>query len=177
MSHFNVSLIVWEKSRDRVHKPPFLSTSPWLKRNFSLMVWFSADDLFVCLFFISRLRGLTFSWWGCHGLCHRHKLTKFAHSFLSCSCVCFCLYGHFNSVSFHKFFAFSLCSSVLNSAFFGPFNYISLYESLPQPRCNPLWLTGLKAATNSILTSHSPSLSPFRIDIITWSPDSVMLTY
>ena len=37
-----------------------------------------------------------------------------------CSCVCFCLYGHFNSISFHKFyrqlFAFSLCSSGLISA-------------------------------------------------------------
>ena len=29
----------------------------------------------------------------------------------------------------------------------GPFNYISLYESLPQPWYNPLWLTGLKAPT------------------------------
>ena len=30
----------------------------------------------------------------------------------------------------------------------GPFNYISLYESLLQPWYNPLWLTGLKAPTN-----------------------------
>ena len=29
----------------------------------------------------------------------------------------------------------------------GPFNYISLYICLPQPWCNPLWLTGL-ATTN-----------------------------
>ena len=28
------------------------------------------------------------------------------------------------------------------------FNYISLYESLPQPWYNPLWLSGLKAPTN-----------------------------
>ena len=64
--------------------------------------------------------GLIFSWWRCYGLCHRHKLTKLAHSFLFCSCVCFCLYDPFNSISFHKFsrqlFAFSLCSSGLNSA-------------------------------------------------------------
>ena len=46
---------------------------------------------------------LTFMWWGCYGLCHRHKLTKLAHSFLFCSCVCFCLYGPFNSISLHKF--------------------------------------------------------------------------
>ena len=68
----------------------------------------------------TRPRGLTFSWWGRYGLCHRHKPTKLAHSFLLCSCVCFCLYGPFNSISFHKFsrqlFAFSLRSSGLNSA-------------------------------------------------------------
>ena len=42
-----------------------------------------------------------------------------------------------------------LSHSVL-SVFFcliGPFNYVSLYESLPQPWCNPVWLTGLKAPT------------------------------
>ena len=40
--------------------------------------------------------------------------------FLFCSCVCFCLYGPFNCISFHKFsqqlFAFSICSSGLISA-------------------------------------------------------------
>ena len=30
----------------------------------------------------------------------------------------------------------------------GPFSYISLCESLPQPWYNPLWLTGLKAPNN-----------------------------
>ena len=30
----------------------------------------------------------------------------------------------------------------------GPFNYISLYEGLPQPWYNHLWLTGLNAPTN-----------------------------
>ena len=53
-------------------------------------------------------------------LCHRHKPTKLAHSFLFCSCVCFCLYGPFSSISFHKFsrqlFAFTFCSFGLNSA-------------------------------------------------------------
>ena len=29
-----------------------------------------------------RSRGLTFSWWGCYGLCPRHKPTELAHSFL-----------------------------------------------------------------------------------------------
>ena len=43
-----------------------------------------------------------------------------------------------------------LSHSVLSGlfCFIGPFNYISLYESLPQPGCHPLWLTGLTAPTN-----------------------------
>ena len=65
-------------------------------------------------------RGLTFSWWGCYGLCSSHKPAEFAHSLLFCSCVCFCLYGPFNCISFHKFSrqlsAFSICSSGLISA-------------------------------------------------------------
>ena len=51
-----------------------------------------------------------------------HKPTELAHSFLSCYCVSFCLYGPFNCISFHKFSgelsAFSLCSSGLISALF-----------------------------------------------------------
>ena len=49
-----------------------------------------------------------------------HKPTELAHSFLFCSCVCFCLYGPSNCISFHKFAwelsVFSLCSSSLVSA-------------------------------------------------------------
>ena len=41
----------------------------------------------------SRPPGPTFTWWGCFGLCQRHKQTEIAHSFLFCSCVYFCLYG------------------------------------------------------------------------------------
>ena len=82
---------------------------------------FSSSEKTRLTLFTTRPCGLLFSWWGCYGLCHRHKLTKLAHSFLFCSCVCFCLYGPFNSTSFHTFsrqrFAFSLCSFGLNSAF------------------------------------------------------------
>ena len=64
--------------------------------------------------------GLTFTWWGCCGLCFWHKPTELAHSFLFRSCACFCLYGPFNCISFHRFSrqlcAFSLCSSGLISA-------------------------------------------------------------
>ena len=28
--------------------------------------------------YVERPRGITFSWWGCYGLCLRHKLTKLA---------------------------------------------------------------------------------------------------
>ena len=86
--------------------------------------------LSVCLSFsppslsnlLSLPRGPTFTWWGCHGLCLRHKPAKLAHSFYSVLvsfCVFFCLYiyGPFNCNSFHKFSrqlsAFSLCSSGL----------------------------------------------------------------
>ena len=45
---------------------------------------------------------------------------SFAHPCLFCSCVCFCLHGPFNCISFHKFSrqlsAFSICSSGLVSA-------------------------------------------------------------
>ena len=68
-----------------------------------------------------RPRRLTFSWWEYYSLCHRYKPPKLAHSFLFCSCGCFCLYGPFNSISLHKFsrqlFAFSLCSSGLNTIY------------------------------------------------------------
>ena len=65
-------------------------------------------------------RGLTFMWWGCCGLCFRHKPTELADSFLFYFCIYFSLYGPFNCTSFHKFSrqlsAFSLCSSGLTSA-------------------------------------------------------------
>ena len=77
--------------------------------------------------------GLTFTWWGCYGLCLRHKPTELAHSFYSvrvsvsdfmtfqlyfilCTLpttlrfltlffwpVSFCLYGPFSCISFHEF--------------------------------------------------------------------------
>ena len=48
-------------------------------------------------------RRLTFTWWGCCGLCFWHKSTELAHSFLFCSCVSFCLYGLFNCFSVQEF--------------------------------------------------------------------------
>ena len=71
-------------------------------------------------FYDGSPRGLTFTWWGCHGLCLRHKLNELAHSFLFCFCVCFCLHGPFNFISILEFSrqlsVFSLTSSGLISA-------------------------------------------------------------
>ena len=38
-----------------------------------------------------RPRGLTFTWWGCYGLCVQRKPTELVHSVLFCSCVYFSL--------------------------------------------------------------------------------------
>ena len=43
-------------------------------------------------------RRLTFTWWGCCGVCQRHKPTELDHSFLFCSCVYFCRCGPFNCI-------------------------------------------------------------------------------
>ena len=95
--------------------------------------------------------GLTVTWWGFRGLCQRNKPTELARSFLFCSCAYLCLYGSFSCVSIDKvppqLSALSLCSFGPNSALL-VLSTRSLYESLPQPWYNPLWLTGLKASTN-----------------------------
>ena len=83
-------------------------------------------------------------------VCVWHKPTELAHSCWFCSCVCFCLYGPFSCISFHKFSgqlsAFSLCSSGLISASL-VLSTVCINESLPQPWYNPSWLAGLKALT------------------------------
>ena len=61
------------------------------------------------------------------------------------SCVYFCLWP-FQLHTFHSIN--SPDNSLLSHCLIGPFNYISLYESLFQPWGSPLWLTGLKAPTN-----------------------------
>ena len=77
--------------------------------------------------------GPTFTWWGCCRLCFWQKPTELAHSFLFCSCVCFCLYGLFECISFHKFCwqlsAFSLCSSGHISALVAPLT-INLFRKV-----------------------------------------------
>ena len=67
-------------------------------------------------------RGLTFTWWGCCGLCQRHKpkpKSCLPTPFVLCL---FLSYGLFNCISFNTFsrqlspFSLSLCSFGLNSA-------------------------------------------------------------
>ena len=57
-------------------------------------------------------------------------MSDLAHSFFSCSYVCFCPCGPFNCISFHRFSlqlsVFLLCSSGLTSALLVLFNYLSL---------------------------------------------------
>ena len=106
--------------------------------------------------FLRGPRGLTFTWWGRCGLCIWHKPSKLAHSFLFCSCVCFCLYGPFDCISFHKFSrqfsAFSLGSSGLISASLVLSTiYLFMKVSLSPDRILCGWL-GLKhQATSSFL--------------------------
>ena len=78
--------------------------------------------------------GLTFTLWGRCGLCFWHKPTELADSFLFCSFVCFCLFGPFNCISFHKFSrqlsVFSLSSCGLSSALLVLSTECLLYISL-----------------------------------------------
>ena len=103
--------------------------------------------------------GLTFTWWGCWGLCVWYKPTELAHSFYFSSCVYFCLYNPFDCISCYNFSrqlsAFSFYSSSLISALLVLPTIISPYETLLQPWYNSLWLTGLKAPSNSLTISQN----------------------
>ena len=70
------------------------------------------------------------------------------YSVLASSSVFMALSSVFHSINYSD--NSPLSHSVLLVLFcpIGPFIYVSLYESLPQPWYYPLWLTGLKAPTN-----------------------------
>ena len=85
-----------------------------------------------------------------------HKPAEFAHSFLFCSCVYFCISCPFNCIPFHKILPTILCFLTLFFPFYfcfiGPCNYVSLYESLPNPDIiRSGWL-----GTKHQLTNHHP---------------------
>ena len=91
-------------------------------------------SLCLCLC-LSRLRRLNLTWWGCCGLCFKHKPVELFYSFLFCPCVYFCIYGPFTCMSFHKFLRHPpppLSHSVLPVLSL-PYWSFQLYESLPQP--------------------------------------------
>ena len=107
------------------------------KRGLEVSAEFSIDYCWVYSVSIALPRWLTFSWWGPYGLYLWHELTELAHSFLFCSRIYFCLYGHFNCISFRKFFRQLLRFLTLffrsYLCLIGTFKYISLYESLLPP--------------------------------------------
>ena len=83
-------------------------------------------------------RGLTFMWWGCSGFCFGPKATVTAHSFFFILFLCLFL----SLWPFQLYFIPQILPSTecFLTLFFrsyfcliGPFNYISLYESLPKP--------------------------------------------
>ena len=117
----------------------------------------------ICLFeplsgalpaYVASPRELTFTWWGCCGLCLWHKPTELSHSFFILFLCLFLFLWPFDRILVHKFSqqlsAFVLCSSCHISALLVIWTTIVIYESLPQPWYNPLWLTGLKAPTRYV---------------------------
>ena len=107
-------------STANIHKKPFCN-SPAAKTTSTLHQRnHNPSPLLTAMSYPHNPLGFTFMWWGRCGLCLWHKSTELVHSFLFCSCICLCLYGLFNCISFHKFSrqlsAFSLCSPGLTSA-------------------------------------------------------------
>ena len=136
-----VSLGGWNSEKS---KEGFSRWLGQLKQNWSLLHhdWFHFKSVGAV-----RPRGLTFTLWGCYRLCFWYKPTELTHSFLFCSCVCFCLYGPFNSISFHEFFRqFCFLTRFFRSyvCFLGLFNHTCLYESLLHPWFNLCGWLGLK---------------------------------
>ena len=104
----------------------------------------------ICVLWIhSSPRGLTLTWWVCYGLCQRHRPAVVALSFLSIlvsvsvfmalSTVFHSIDSLDNSLFSHSVlpvsslpgWSFQLYVSLWKAI--GPFNYISLYDSLLQP--------------------------------------------
>ena len=115
--------------------PPPKKKVEWGKRQ-HIPVWRCQNRVMYFMFpilwlMLYKSRGLTFSWWGCNGLCLWHKPPELDQSVLPASCVFFCLYSPFNCISFLKLSRQTLCFFTL---FFrpylcltGPFNYMSFF--------------------------------------------------
>ena len=83
-----------------------------------------------------------------------HSVLVSISAFMALSTVFHSINSPDNSPLSHSVLLILLCLMVL-------FNYVSLYESLPQPSFNPLWLTRLKAPTNLLTKSRFPIVSAF----------------
>ena len=132
----------------------------------SCSFFFLSSFFFLFLFWAALLQWGTlqfsFTWWGCCGVCLWHNQTSLPTPFYSVLVSVSVLTAP--STVFHSINSPNhspLSQSVLPVLFLpksviGPFNYISLCESLHQPWYNPLWLTGLKAPTNELTNFTAP---------------------
>ena len=80
---------------------------------------------------------ITFTWWGCYGLCPRHKPVELAHSFyyvLESVSVFMALSTIFHAINSNDNSPLSHSVLLVLFCLIGPLNYIPLNESLPQPR-------------------------------------------
>ena len=100
---------------------------------------------------------------GIFWLCLWHKLSELAHSFFLFFCLFLSLWP------FQLYLIPQILPTTLSflNLFFrsyfclrGPFNYVSLCVSLPQPWYNPSWLTGLKPPANQ------PTLNIFQCQTV-----------
>ena len=104
--------------------------------------------VFIVVVVVLRPHGLIFSWWGCHGLCLRHKPAELAHSFYSVLMSVSVFMAPFNCISFHKFSrqlsVFLLSSSGLISALL----VLSAIYLFLKVSFKPVWLTAHKSPTD-----------------------------
>ena len=120
-----------------------------------ILVAHNLEHMCNALLFLCPL-GLTFTCWGCYDLCPTYSNRACPLSFIPflCISVFMALSTVFHSINSPD--NSPLSHSVLTVFFLPnwPFNYVSLYESLPQPWYDLLCLTGFKTTTNK-LTIHS----------------------
>ena len=134
-----------------------------------------------------RPRGLTFTWWGCCGLCQRHKPTELAHPFhsvlmsvyvfMTLSTVFHFMHSPDNTPLSHSVFpvlilpywSFQLYVSLRKSPsalIYGPFNCISFPEFSWQLSVFSLCFSGLISALLVLSTKYLSTKVSFSPDII-----------
>ena len=101
---------------------------------------------------------------GCCSLSFWLKPTKLAHTLSSCSCVCFCLYGPFSCITFHKFLwqlsAFSLYSfGLIPTLLVLSSTYLFMKVSFSPDIILCGWLGSKHKLTNSTIWQRGQSLT------------------